>query len=322
MIMNDQTSLLSAGVSTLDNASTKPLLSMSPYNSEDEDDEDDDSILNNDNENNNSLTSNSMNSATHHRVRSTNDDDDDTDSDSDNDSQDDTTDSFGQRYNPSTKSTALTSIDPSSLYNNIYNNNAYNTNLGGGGGTPTIASGGAASNYVLFNPGAGSNSQSIHYQQSVYSTGNSIHAGSFIGINSSSPNPQSSSTNNTNPQSASSPNPGTAGGASGIASGATSLLHYATTTNIQDSASVITIASSTRNRRRRSIDTNASTVAIPPASLFERSVHGTTTGTVGSIHGVSGGAGGRGGGQREGGLSVATSGNAESSSVSVSVVDS
>ncbi|KAG7822259.1 hypothetical protein KL928_000734 [Ogataea angusta] len=44
-----------------------------------------------------------------------------------------------------------------------------------------------------------------------------------------------------------------------------------------DSSSVITIASSTRNKRRRSIDTNASTSAIPPASIFERIITANTS---------------------------------------------
>lgn len=51
-----------------------------------------------------------------------------------------------------------------------------------------------------------------------------------------------------------------------------------------DAASVVTLASSTRNlRRRRSVDTyastNASTTAIPPASIMER-ITGTTTPTT------------------------------------------
>ncbi|GME84210.1 unnamed protein product [[Candida] boidinii] len=52
-----------------------------------------------------------------------------------------------------------------------------------------------------------------------------------------------------------------------------------------DSASVITIASSTRQRsRRRSIDTNASTSAIPPASIFERIYNSGTMPTASSIN--------------------------------------
>ncbi|GMF69595.1 unnamed protein product [[Candida] boidinii] len=52
-----------------------------------------------------------------------------------------------------------------------------------------------------------------------------------------------------------------------------------------DSASVITIASSTRQRsRRRSIDTNASISAIPPASIFERIYNSGTMPTASSIN--------------------------------------
>ncbi|CAN3372125.1 hypothetical protein DIURU_000430 [Diutina rugosa] len=38
----------------------------------------------------------------------------------------------------------------------------------------------------------------------------------------------------------------------------------------RDAESVVTLASSTRRRRRRSIDTNCSTAGIPPASIMER----------------------------------------------------
>ncbi|VEU23142.1 DEKNAAC104282 [Brettanomyces naardenensis] len=57
-------------------------------------------------------------------------------------------------------------------------------------------------------------------------------------------------------------------------------------TQIGDAASVVTLASSTRNRRRRrSIDTNASTTAIPPASIMER-IAGTSTPASSSLKGL------------------------------------
>ncbi|KAG7879690.1 hypothetical protein KL938_003743 [Ogataea parapolymorpha] len=79
------------------------------------------------------------------------------------------------------------------------------------------------------------------------------------------------------------------GGSSGTQGHGTSILSYTGSTTPTavsfshqtahgaDSSSVITIASSTRNRRRRSIDTNASTSAIPPASIFERIITANTS---------------------------------------------
>lgn len=43
-----------------------------------------------------------------------------------------------------------------------------------------------------------------------------------------------------------------------------------TPTDLRDTESVVTLASSTRRIRRRSIDTNCLTAGIPPASIFER----------------------------------------------------
>ncbi|CDK26555.1 unnamed protein product [Kuraishia capsulata CBS 1993] len=51
-----------------------------------------------------------------------------------------------------------------------------------------------------------------------------------------------------------------------------------------DNSSIVTLASSTRNRRRRSMDTNASTLGIPPASIYERMTSTTTPLHAPSIH--------------------------------------
>ncbi|KGQ80418.1 hypothetical protein MG5_06252 [Candida albicans P57072] len=53
----------------------------------------------------------------------------------------------------------------------------------------------------------------------------------------------------------------------------------------RDSESIVTLASSTRRIRRRSIDTNCSTTGIPPASIMERlSVHPGNGGTNASTY--------------------------------------
>ncbi|VUG18910.1 DEBR0S4_05512g1_1 [Brettanomyces bruxellensis] len=55
----------------------------------------------------------------------------------------------------------------------------------------------------------------------------------------------------------------------------------------QDAASMVTLASSIKSRRRRrSIDTNASTTAIAPASILER-IAGSTSPAAGSLNGRS-----------------------------------
>ncbi|KAK6461244.1 cell wall integrity and stress response component 2 [Scheffersomyces coipomensis] len=63
-------------------------------------------------------------------------------------------------------------------------------------------------------------------------------------------------------------------------SGATLQPNSPTTGQDRDSESIVTLASSTRRIRRRSIDTNCSTVGIAPSSIMERlTVHPTTGAT-------------------------------------------
>jgi len=65
---------------------------------------------------------------------------------------------------------------------------------------------------------------------------------------------------------------------------------------VQDAASIMTLASSVKSRRRRrSMDTNSSTAAIAPASILER-IAGTASPAAGSVNGRSvSGAGSTGG---------------------------
>ncbi|KAG7783431.1 hypothetical protein KL910_000051 [Ogataea haglerorum] len=126
----------------------------------------------------------------------------------DSDNEDDEIDSSYKDYDPSVKSTAMTSIAPTAL---------------------TSASSSVPSNMIIV-PG-GSSTQG--------------HGTSILSYTGS------------------------------ITPTAVSFSHQ--TAHGADSSSVITIASSTRNRRRRSIDTNASTSAIPPASIFERIITANTS---------------------------------------------
>ncbi|KAH3666276.1 hypothetical protein OGAPHI_004465 [Ogataea philodendri] len=160
--LDDQRSTFSTDNSTIDNVSTRPILSNSSDESENEADE---------------------------------------------------VDSSYKYYDPSVKSTAMTSIAPTSF---------------------TTASSYGPNN-MLINPGGSSGAGST--------TGAGTSVSNYSGT--ATPTGQSSAHQ-------------TAHGA--------------------DSSSVITIASSTRNRRRRSIDTNASISAIPPASIFERIVPANASG--------------------------------------------